>query len=201
MESKQRFDFLAELLEYPVAERDIKPDLVSSFMEENSKAATYLGLYFTELSDLSLSQQQEMFVRTFDMNPSCALEIGWHLFGEDYKRGELLAYLRGRMRSVGIEEGTELPDYLGNVLRLLGRWKTEEAAEFVKMFVNPALQKIKKAMSELNTPYTHLFEAIDAVCSVEFPISHSECYNLSRDDSAQLERSLLFPNIISETGK
>ena len=35
-------------------------------------------------------QIQELYTRTFDINPVCTLEIGWHIFGEDYARGALL---------------------------------------------------------------------------------------------------------------
>jgi len=31
---------------------------------------------------------------TFDINPACALEVGWHLFGEDYMRGQFLVRMR-----------------------------------------------------------------------------------------------------------
>ena len=36
-----------------------------------------------------LWQIEETFTRTFDVNPACALEVGWHLFGEEYARGHV----------------------------------------------------------------------------------------------------------------
>ena len=27
---------------------------------------------------------QEMYTRTFDINAVCTLEVGWHIYGEDY---------------------------------------------------------------------------------------------------------------------
>ncbi len=172
MERQIKFDNLAFLLEYPARELDFESGRMRSFVDVISdEAATHIDSYIAGLSGQSLDVRQEMFVRTFDMNPDCALEIGWHLFGEDYKRGEMLAYLRREMRSVGIEEGTELPDYLGNVLKLLGRWNQEDAGEFVTMFLGPALEKMKKAVSATETPYLHLFEAIEDVCVGEFAIS------------------------------
>ncbi len=167
MERQIKFDNLARFIEYPTLDRDWG---VKTTPEEwNSKAAaSHLSSYFAGFEGQTLDARQEMFVRTFDMNPNCALEIGWHLFGEDYKRGEMLAYLRREMREVGIDEGTELPDYLGNVLRLLGRWNQEEAGEFVHIFFTPALEKMKKAVSGTETPYSHLFDAIEEVCVTEF---------------------------------
>jgi nitrate reductase delta subunit len=36
------------------------------------------------IGGLSIEEMQELFTRTFDLNPVCTLEIGWQLYGEDY---------------------------------------------------------------------------------------------------------------------
>ena len=48
---------------------------------------------------------QELFTRTFDINPACASR-GGHLFGEEY-RGALRP--DAELRRLGLEESAELP--------------------------------------------------------------------------------------------
>ena len=66
-----------------------------------------------------LHELEETYARTFDINPACALEVGWHLFGEEYARGLFLVRLRGEMREHGVEESSELPDHITHVLALI----------------------------------------------------------------------------------
>jgi len=89
------------------------------------------------------------------MNPVSTLEIGWHLFGEQYERGEFLVNMRGRLREAGIPEIGELPDHLLHVLPLLDRLDPQDARAFADTFVLPALEKIAAGM-----PRGNLFGAL-----------------------------------------
>jgi nitrate reductase molybdenum cofactor assembly chaperone len=89
---------------------------------------------------------QEAFIQAFDMNPNATLEIGWHLFGEQYERGEFLVDLRGRLRAAEIPETGELPDHLLHVLPLLERLEPEDARRFAEKFLLPALEKIEAGL-------------------------------------------------------
>jgi hypothetical protein len=63
------------------------------------------------------------------------------MFGDDYKRGEMLVNLNRELRDHGIDCGSELPDHLPTVLRLVARWRDRElAAEFVSEILHPALE-------------------------------------------------------------
>ncbi len=65
------------------------------------------------------------------------------MFGDDYKRGELLVNLNREHGAAGIDCGDELPDHLPNVLRLLARWEDRElAAEFAEEILHPALERM-----------------------------------------------------------
>ena len=98
------------------------------------------------LASLSLGQIQEAFIQAFDMNPNATLEIGWHLFGEQYERGEFLVNLRGRLREAGIAECGELPDHLLHVLPLMSQMQPEDARAFAAKFVLPALGKVEAGL-------------------------------------------------------
>jgi len=110
---------------------------------------------------------QELYVQTFEFNPACTLEIGWHLYGENYERGEFLVRMREQLRRYRIAETSDLPDHLRHVLLLIGRADYREAAELAGQFVLPALGKIKDALKE--NVYRPLIAAIEAKLESDFP--------------------------------
>jgi nitrate reductase assembly molybdenum cofactor insertion protein NarJ len=110
---------------------------------------------------------QESYVQTFEFNPACTLEIGWHLFGENYERGEFLVRMREQLRRYGIPESTELPDHLTHLLVLIDGLEHGEAAELAGQFLLPALTKILDAIKD--NPYRSLIAAIQAKLETDFP--------------------------------
>ena len=110
---------------------------------------------------------QELYVQTFEFNPACTLEIGWHLFGENYQRGEFLVRMREQLRHHGITESTELPDHLTHLLLLIDRLEQHEAAELAGQFLLPALAKIHDAIKD--NPYGSLIATIQAKLETDFP--------------------------------
>jgi nitrate reductase assembly molybdenum cofactor insertion protein NarJ len=89
----------------------------------------------------ALDEVQEIFTRSFDVQSITTLGVGYVMFGDDYKRGEVLVNLSRELRDVGIDCGSELPDHLPNVLRLIGRWEDRDLAEeFVREILHPALE-------------------------------------------------------------
>jgi nitrate reductase delta subunit len=107
---------------------------------------------YHELADLLRYPEdplrQELYVQTFEFNPACTLEIGWHLFGENYERGEFLVRMREQLRRHRIAESTELPDHLTHLLPLIACMEHGEAAQFVGEFILPALTKIRSAIHD-----------------------------------------------------
>ena len=106
------------------------------------EAAAKLRPWTDWVRDSGLEEVQELFLRSFDMNPSGCVEIGWHLFGENYERGELMVELRTIMRELGIVETQELPDHLCHVLLVLARDHAGDSRPLARRFVAPAIDKI-----------------------------------------------------------
>ncbi len=135
-------------------------------------AARRLDPLMQESGDRSDTDLQELFTQTFDHNPAHALEIGWHLFGEDYHRGALLVRLRQELRRHEIQEVSELPDHLSHVLQLLGRMEPSEALKFAQACVIPAMNKLTEGLQRDESPFLGLIECISAVidhsCEHEF---------------------------------
>lgn len=103
---------------------------------------------------------EEQYTRTFDINPLVSLEVGWHLYGEDYGRGSFLVRMRGLMREHGIEESGELPDHLTHVLTTLGRMEGPAADALARGFVLPAIAKILDAFAGKDNDYRLPLEAV-----------------------------------------
>ncbi|MCC6773265.1 MAG: hypothetical protein IT360_18920 [Gemmatimonadaceae bacterium] len=138
---------------------------------------------------------QELHTRTFDVQPITSLDIGYTLFGEDYKRGALLANLSREHAQAEIVCGTELGDHLTNVLRLLPRMADVAVrAELVHVLLAPALREmirefepgrlakkeeiyrkhhktiIEVAEGDRRTAYLHALEALYAVLKRDFAL-------------------------------
>lgn len=126
---------------------------------------------YEELADLLRypedTVRQELYVQTFEFNPACTLEIGWHLFGENYERGEFLVRMRQQLRRHGIAESTELPDHLTHLLPLIACLAHDEAAQFVGEFILPALTKIRSAIHD--NAYELVIAGIVEKLEADFP--------------------------------
>ncbi len=103
---------------------------------------------------------EELYTHTFDINPVCTLEIGWHLFGEDYSRGAFLVRMRELMRRVGVEESSELPDHLPHVLAVLGRVLADEAESLAREFALPAIDKMLGGLGDKKNEYRSVLDAV-----------------------------------------
>lgn len=167
-----QYDRLARLFEYPD----------ESYVERCAEA----GLFqlANEMNKLSTSEIQELFIATFDWNPATALEVGWHLYGEQYARGEFLVRMRAELRRYGVAESTELPDHLTHVLRVVGRMDQETANKFVHEFVAPAVAKLHAALVQKETPFAILMGAVrDALpVQADLPVLKKELPVLTGGD-------------------
>jgi hypothetical protein len=86
---------------------------------------------------------EELFMRTFEVQSVTTLDIGYVLFGDDYKRGKLLVHLNQEHRKAENDCYHELADHLPNILRLLPKMDdTALRQELVEKIVVPALNKI-----------------------------------------------------------
>ncbi|MBS1949116.1 MAG: hypothetical protein JST47_15245 [Bacteroidetes bacterium] len=107
------------------------------------EAAEAMNVYMEFISKSSLTEVQELFLRSFDVQAITTLDIGFILFGEDYKRGQLLVHLNREHREAGNVCETELSDHLPNVLRLLAKMKDMQIRdELALRLVIPAVEKM-----------------------------------------------------------
>jgi nitrate reductase delta subunit len=144
---------LAQLFRYPQAGYAATARrLAEQAAARGSAAAAELGVFAAYAEATGPAELEEIFARTFDLNPSCAPEIGWHLFGEEYARGLLLVRLRQELRAHGVAEAEELPDHLGHVLPLLAAMDEEPGRRFAQCCVAPAAGKMLAAIERAAAP-------------------------------------------------
>jgi nitrate reductase delta subunit len=114
----------------------------------------------------SLEELQELYSRTFDLTPVTPPYLAFHVHGETYRRGTVMARLRELYRHHDIDEAGELPDHLGNVLKLIARAGRDTAvAELVRDELVPGLAKLIEiaAKEEPKNPYRALLDAAQEV--------------------------------------
>jgi nitrate reductase assembly molybdenum cofactor insertion protein NarJ len=149
METSSIYDTLAALLVYPgVDYRQHVTRAVDALTSVDPGDAALLDHFARQTQGLSTEELQELFIQTFDMNPVRSLEVGWHLFGENYDRGTFLVKMRQQLRRFGIAESGELPDHITHVLAVLGRMPAGEAEEFAIACVFPALEKMRAGFDD-----------------------------------------------------
>ena len=154
------FDYPRE--NYPAWVQAVYDVLAGRYVVAAAELDAFAGALPTEgepFTPEALDEVQEIFTRTFDVQAITTLGVGYVIFGDDYKRGELLVNLGREHREAGVECGTELPDHLPNVLRLMARWEDRELAkEFAEEILHPALEKMiaefgSKHMDHRNAMY------------------------------------------------
>ncbi len=160
MENKsQMLHIFARLLSYPEANYQEQAfALYRAFEKDGARQRRLLPFY--DFVRLALPGKiEEMFTRTFDLNKTTCLEIGWHLYGEDYKRGEFLVRMRQSLAEYGIPESIELPDHLSHCLQLVAALDQEDAPIYVERFLAPALKIILENF-ERDNPFRPLVQVL-----------------------------------------
>ena len=165
---------LADLLDYPDEEFAEKIKLTQDFLGRSyPHAAIELKPFVRYMTSVGLLDQQELFIRSFDVQSLTTLDLGYVLFGDDYKRGELLVNLNREHNAVQNDCGNELADYLPNVLRLLPKIQDDSfLLEFVEKIVAPALRSMIKAFDDDEVTKKETFFIKKYKTLIERPVNH-----------------------------
>ncbi|MCB0823648.1 MAG: hypothetical protein KDC09_13180 [Bacteroidales bacterium] len=160
--TKEYYKILAEMFSYP------EHHLTNRYEEFEDAMAFLLPEKKTEIKDLflnhkalSFKDQQEYYLKTFDVQAVCHLDIGYVLFGDDYKRAQLLVNLQAEHQKAGIDCGTELADHLPNILKLLVTTEDQDFAnELGFVVLIPAIQFMILKFSNTENHYKGLLEIL-----------------------------------------
>ncbi len=151
---------LARALDYPGADLKERCEALASLLAEAPEARRALDRFAEAIAPLAPERLEEIYAATFDVNPACCLYVGFHLFGDSYKRGAFMARLNGEYRERGFDPGNELPDHLPVLLRFLGSLDDCELRSWLLYeAIVPGLEKIAAAFDGTENVYGDLARA------------------------------------------
>ncbi|MDE2028685.1 MAG: hypothetical protein KGJ11_09105, partial [Candidatus Omnitrophica bacterium] len=140
----QQYELLAELFKYPC--EDFHKGLSLSLAVLQKKypvAAQELQKFSDHLKPKGLEHIGELYTRSFEIQAITTLDVGYVLFGDDYKRGEILSNLVREHESVQNDCGIQLADHLPNLLCLMVKHKDFEfITDLVREILAPALKQM-----------------------------------------------------------
>jgi nitrate reductase delta subunit len=154
----------SELLSYPSQKIGEVLDKLEDDLKKRSlvEVVLLLSRFREQISRIDSRKLEEIYTQTFDLNPAIVPYIGYHLFGESYKRGDFMSALLNLYRENGFEvDSGELPDHLTVVLRFLSErgLKDEEARELAIEGLLFALSRMVEGSNSGN-PYITLLKAL-----------------------------------------
>ncbi len=158
--TSEHYALLASLFGYPDEELRIDFEAAHKLLQKKyTSASTHLNEFHLFTKSVSLIKWQEIYTRTFDVQAITTLDLGYVLFGDDYKRGEMLVNLSKEHKNYDNDCGTELGDHLPNVLRLFAKLTDDDLrTDLIYLILKPALHKIsaefdKDKIDKKNTVY------------------------------------------------
>ena len=134
------YSHVAELFDFPGPELAPRGRALLDFLRKNYPDAALDVEQFLDAIPQRTLDLQELHTRTFDVQAMTTLDIGYVLFGDDYKRGALLSNLNQEHSRAENDCRGELADHLPNLLRLIPKLKDQELLEeLVREILVPAL--------------------------------------------------------------
>jgi len=165
------YKHFADLFRYP--DENLVPrakEFLKGIDKQMPEQAEKLVVFITAIEKLSTKQQQEYFMKTFDVQAICYLDIGYVMFGEDYKRAQLLVNLQNEHKNAGVDCGSELADHVPNVLTLLAQTADQDfARELGFIILIPAVRFMLTKFNNINNYYKGLLEVLLKMLQHDFP--------------------------------
>ena len=166
------YSHVAELFDFPLPGFAARSRALLDFLGARYPDAAVEVEHFLDAIPERTLDLQELHTRTFDVQSLTTLDIGYVLFGDDYKRGALLSNLSREHTQAENDCGGELADHLPNVLRLIPKLKDQALRdELVRELLVPALmlmirefdpQRIERKNASYQKHYKTL---IDPACA------------------------------------
>ncbi len=117
---RRTFQLLADALDYPqLGLVDVVRECIALLAADNLAAAACLREFGAFVEKTPRGRLEEIYTSAFDLDAAWHPYVGYHLFGESYKRSVFMLELNERYRAHGFSVVGELPDYLAVLLRFL----------------------------------------------------------------------------------
>ncbi|HQX15713.1 MAG TPA: nitrate reductase molybdenum cofactor assembly chaperone [Anaerolineales bacterium] len=189
-EMRSLYQCFAHMLEYP-AGGALQAALKARglLLDKDPASAAQLKEFYDYAATLSPGRLEEVYTGTFDLDAACHPYVGYHLFGETYKRSIFLVELKQRYAAEGfVFPDNELPDHLAVILRFLSVARDEtQAQEIARDALLPVLDRMTgraksagfdedenpdapKEESKKRTQFHGVLEALRSILQIQFQV-------------------------------
>lgn len=181
MKNIKHYAILAELFRYPSPKLKAAADNSIPVLDSyNAGIDNMLAPFSKFVSTSSLAAQQEYYTHTFDVQPVTTLDIGYVLFGDDYKRGIFMVYMKREHLKASNDCGSELPDHLPCILTLLSLMKDPMLAEeLICSILIPAVEELIRRFKNRENHYSTLLQILLKVLTSDFPSTAYEKFQFT----------------------
>ncbi|MDZ7740674.1 MAG: hypothetical protein U5Q03_02720 [Bacteroidota bacterium] len=173
------YKLIGKLFKYPTC--NLQDTLVNfrGIMIYYPEGRKYIDAFKDHVTQNHPDQLKEYYIKTFDVQALCYLDVGYVLFGEDYKRGEFLVSLKEEYRKAGLCWGDELPDHLPNLLLLLSECEDDAfVEEFSYTLLIPAIREMIRNFHSKTNVYKGLLELLLLILEEDFQDAPYEQYEI-----------------------
>ncbi len=178
------YKYIADLFRYPTIESIKSIQRVLDFLTEKDLVLASKFEPFVKFhADKQMSYLEEQYIKTFDVQASCHLDIGYVIFGDDSKRGRFLFHMKEEQEKIGNDCGSDLADFLPNVLTLLSKIENKDLAEELSVSILlPALHKINPKLVRAKSIFSIPMEILIALLEMDFNNSEYEAVKIGSED-------------------
>ena len=152
---------VSRLLDYPANDiLDQAADIERTAARIHGRSKEDLLDFLLYLKKTPLIALQEEYTRTFDHNPDLSLNLTFHKWGDDKKRGGALVELIKTYGDAGYEMScTELPDYIPMLLEFISVCPGETGCALLEEY-GDQLALIGFRLRAMQSPYARIFEVV-----------------------------------------
>jgi nitrate reductase assembly molybdenum cofactor insertion protein NarJ len=178
------YKYIADLFRYPTTESLGQVRQVWGFLRQRDVLFQAQFLPFEEFyAEKTITELEEYYIRTFDVQATCHLDIGYIIFGDDSKRGRFLYHIKEEQEKIDNDCGTDLADFLPNILTLLSKTTDEVLVEELSVSIMlPALKQIEKKLENDNNIYKIPVQILISLLEEDFSNSEFEAAKIGVGD-------------------
>ena len=149
--NREHYAMLAQLFKYPTDMSYVTKvnECYAMIQEKYPELAVEFSSFVGYINSSDFFKIEETFNLTFHIQAICYLDLGYVLFGEDYKRGEFLVHMKVEHEKINHDYGCELADNLPVVLELVSLIKDDAFLDELGVrILIPSLEKMTKEFDQ-----------------------------------------------------
>lgn len=178
------YTHIAQLFNYPGGDNLMAVEQLHLELPEYGESVVdYFLPVARHFTSSPVSKLQEYYIRTFDVNAACYLDVGYVLFGEESKRGQFLLNMKNEQLKANNDCGTEFADHLPNVLTLLSKIDDKLfREELVVTMLLPALKHMLGNFRTEENNYRNLLKILVELLETDFKDTSFEPYQINQKE-------------------